>query len=167
MYAASYVVGGTWLAMLLFFGTSAQAETRAVYESEELIAHRAEIRRLHAAVRVGDPDAVEAVLASGVDVNDTAALELAILMDRDDIVDLLIERGADINRPGLGGDLPLTVAARRGRPELMQRLIDRGADINQRDRRGMTALDHAQRQGRPEAAEFLRHRGARDRTEPR
>lgn len=119
--------------------------------------------RLHAAVRNGDPGAVRAVLASGMDINQSAALELAILMEKEEIVDLLIDRGADVNRPGLSGDLPLTVAARRGRPELMRRLVERGADVDRRDQRGMTPLEHAQRQGQPEAVEFLRRNGARDR----
>ena len=155
------------IAAILSAWQNAQAAEENMVESESVIAERAAMHRLHAAVRSGHPAAIDEALASGVDINQTAALELAILSEQESVVDLLIDRGADVNRPGLSGDLPMSIAARRGKPELMQRLINRGADVNQRDRRGMTALDHAQRQGRPEAAEFLRHRGARDRTEPR
>lgn len=132
-------------------------------ESEAVIAERAAMHRLHAAVRSGHPDAIDAALASGVDINRTAALELAILSEQDEIVDLLIDRGADVNCPGLGGDPPLAVAARRGKPELMQRLLERGADADMRDQRGMTPLEHAQRQGRPEVVELLQCHGTRDR----
>ena len=140
-----------------------QAEIPAMHESPALIQQRAALHQLHAAVRVGDPDAVRLALNAGVDVNQSSALEMAILLEREDIIDLLIERGADVNRPGLGGDLPLTVAVRRGNPELMQRLIERGADTNQKDRRGMTALDHAQRQGQrgTEAVNLLKRNSVR------
>lgn len=141
-------------------------------ESAAIIAERAEMHKLHAAVRSGNQAAVEAALAAGVDIDRTAALELAILADgalgdRKDIIDLLIERGADVNRLGLSGELPLAIAARRERRDLIQHLIDKGADINRRDSRGMSALDHAQRQGKPDTIEFLKRRGARDRTTER
>lgn len=145
----------------LLVGTG-YAETGSMQESESVIAGRVVAHRLHAAVRVGDPAAVEAALAAGADINRSGALELAILMERQDIVDLLIERGADVNRAGPSGDLPLAVAARRGRLEMMQRLIDKGADPRLRDRRGMTALDHAQRQGRAEAVRLLQRRAQRN-----
>lgn len=140
-----------------------RAADESMVESDTVIAERAAMHRLHAAVRSGHPDAIDAALASGVDINRTAALELAILSEQDEIVDLLIDRGADVNRPGLGGDLPLTVAVRRGRPALMQRLLERGADVDRRDQRGMTPLEHAQRQGRPETVELLRRHADRQR----
>lgn len=131
-------------------------------ESQEIIAHRAAFHRLHTAVRVGDPRAVEAALAAGADVNRSSALELAVLIEQTDMVDLLIERGADINRAGPSGDLPLAVAARRGRLEMMQQLIDKGADPRLRDRRGLSAMDHAQRHGHTEAVRLLQRRDPRN-----
>lgn len=136
------------------------AADESMIESESVIAERAAMHRLHAAVRSGHADAIDEALASGVDINQTAALELAILSEQDEIVDLLIDRGADVNRPGLGGDLPLTVAARQGKPALMRRLVERGADISRRDLRGMTPMEHAQRQGQTETIEFLRRDAA-------
>lgn len=150
------------LAVFLSWAGVAYAENSGMYESEQIISHRAAMNRLHAAVRVGDPAAIEAALASGVDIDQTAALELAILSEREDIVDLLIEHGADVNRPGLSGDLPLSIAVRRDKPELVRRLVERGADIDLHDRRGMTPLEHARRHGGPEAVDLLRRRGVRD-----
>lgn len=153
------------LSLVLLFAMPivAQAELEDMHESPALIQQRTALQQLHAAVRVGDPDAVRAALNAGVDVNQSSALEMAILLEREDIIDLLIERGADVNRPGLGGDLPLSVAVRRGKPELMQRLIDRGADPNRQDRRGMAALDYARRQGQrgTTAVDLLRRNDAR------
>ncbi len=143
-------------------GQCVQAAETDMLESESVISGRVAMHRLHAAVRSGDPAAIEAALASGVDIDQTAALELAILSEREDIVDLLIEHGADVNRPGLSGDLPLSIAVRRGKPELVRRLIERGADIDLHDRRGMTPLEHARRQGEPETVELLRRSGVRD-----
>lgn len=149
------------LAIYLLLANTGYADTGSMQESENTVARRAAVQRLHAAVRVGDTSAVDTALAAGADINRSSVLELAILGERTDMIDLLIERGADVNRAGPSGDLPLAVAARRGRLEMVQQLLDKGADPRLRDRRGMTALDHAQRQGRAEAVQFLQHRDRR------
>ena len=57
-------------------------------------------------------------------------LSLAIKTERWDIIDLLLDAGAEINLAAHGYDTPLGLAARIGDTELMQHLIDRGADVN-------------------------------------
>ncbi len=57
-------------------------------------------------------------------------LSLAIKIERWDIIDLLLDAGADINIIAHEHDNPLGLAARIGDTELMQHLIDRGADVN-------------------------------------
>lgn len=152
------------MGMLLLSGASVLADSNEMHESAEIIAQRTAVHKLHAAVRSGDPKAIDAALEAGLDINDSAALELAILAERPDIVDHLISRGADVNKPGLNGELPIVAAMRQNRPELMQHLVDKGADVNRPDRRGITALDHAQHLGRPDTVEILQRKGARARS---
>lgn len=150
--------------MLLALGSFVRAEPGEMRESTEVIAQRTAMHKLHAAVRTGDPKAIDTALEAGVDINTSAALELAILAERSEIVDHLIARGADVNKPGLTGNLPVVTAMRHNRTELMQHLVDKGADVNRPDRRGMTALQHAQRLGRPDTVELLQRKGGRDRS---
>lgn len=140
----------------------------SMHESEQVIAQRLAMQKLHTAVRTADAAGIEAALAAGVPVNESAALHLAILMDRQDLVDLLIARGADPNRPDLGGELPLVTALKRGNEPLMRHLVERGAEPDRPDRSGRTALEHAQALGRLEAAAWLRgQRPAGSRAGPR
>ncbi len=143
------------LVMALLVACPSHGQPDSMQESESVLALRTALHNLHAAVRHGDARAVEHELAGGVDLNQSAALELAILMGHGDIVDLLIARGADVNRPGLSGNLPIGLAVRRGQTELVRRLIDQGADINLRDRRGQIAMDHARKAGRAEMIQLL------------
>lgn len=134
-------------------------------ESDTVIAQRLAMQKLHIAVRTADAAGIEAALAAGVPVNESAALHLAILMDRQDLVDLLIAHGADPNRPDLGGELPVVTALKRGNEPLMRHLVERGAEPDRPDRSGRTALEYAQALGRSEAAAWLRgqrHAGGRD-----
>lgn len=152
---------GHWLAVLIIlahvFATAARADN-AVQESDQVMAHRAAMQRLHAAVRTGDVDLARTAIAAGVDLDRSFALELAILTNQEHMLDFLIEQGIDVNRAGPSGELPIGIAARRGHLVMLRKLVDQGADIRSRDRRGMSALDHALDRGHGAAAEFLRSR---------
>jgi ankyrin repeat protein len=94
--------------------------------------------------------AVRLLLARGVDVNaaetyqQTTALMWAAAENHLDIVDLLIEAGADVNRQAYvtslkdrknadhpsGGFTPLMWAARAGNEAMVRRLVTRGANVN-------------------------------------
>jgi ankyrin repeat protein len=56
------------------------------------------------------------------------------------IVDLLLAKGTEIDRPMPGGITPLMLAAALGLPEMVSRLINRGADTKRRDDRGQGVL---------------------------
>lgn len=80
--------------------------------------------------RNGSVAEVQAAISRGADVNtgirkETPPLSWAIHKNRLDLVKLLVENGADVNRQDLMGGLPLVDADRR--PEILRYLIHRGA----------------------------------------
>ncbi|MEN8162713.1 MAG: ankyrin repeat domain-containing protein [Acidobacteriota bacterium] len=88
---------------------------------------------LKEAVLSGNPQTVAAILDLGAKPElpklRFSALIQAIHVEYEDVAQLLIERGADINFK-VGNDNPLTEAADKGLPKTAQRLIDKGADPN-------------------------------------
>ncbi len=159
---------GLFLALTLLGVAPGSPGAPPAQESAAVIAQRASMQRLHNAVRSGDREAVLAILASGVEVNQTEALRLAVLARRVDLVDLLLAQGADIDRAGLQGEPPALTAFRDGRIDMMKHLIDKGADINRPDTRGRTLLQHATRRGGdPKLIDYLRAHGARPGVERR
>lgn len=135
---------------------------------------------------------VAKVLASWpqTDVNklnhkDESALMLAALKGYQDLAEMLIRKGADVNKPGwtplhyaaskgeLGvinlllehnayidaespnGTTPLMMAAMYGTPEAVNLLLQEGADPKLKNQLGLTALQFAQRGNRPDAIEAI------------
>jgi len=129
-------------------------------ERASVIEQRNAMHRLHTAVRVGDKDAIVSLLDSGFNVNESEAMRLAILMQRQDIVDVLIEHGADINRAGMSGEPPVITALRHDRVEMMKHLISKGADVNGLDLQGQTVLHYAKTRGGPVVIKYLKGNGA-------
>nr|XP_033816859.1 ankyrin repeat and SOCS box protein 6 [Geotrypetes seraphini] len=73
------------------------------------------------------------------------ALHIAVLRNQPDMVALLVQHGADVNRRDrIHESSPLDLASEEPeRLPCLQRLLDLGADINSADRNGKTSLLHA------------------------
>jgi serine/threonine-protein phosphatase 6 regulatory ankyrin repeat subunit B len=78
-------------------------------------------------------------------------------------VQLLIDKGVNVNAKGKYGMTALILASVRGHASIVGLLADRGADINARETRlGLSALGMAQKMNRGPTMEVLRSRGARE-----
>ena len=75
-------------------------------------------------------------------------------------VELLIERGANIEATDIWGQTPLMIAALSGNTETVELLLDRGANIEAKDNMGRTPLHLAALCGNTETVELLLNRGA-------
>jgi serine/threonine protein kinase len=118
-----------------------------------------------------NPDAIKSYLKQGgnpdsvISYHDTAEfyerssslLECAVIKDRKDIAELLIDKGADINSKDQGGKTPLYYMRSL---EMAQFLIAQGADVNVKAWDGTTPLFSAADQSNKEMAQFLIAQGA-------
>lgn len=139
------------------------------------------------AVCSGSRDAVELLLQRGVEVRRDSGklLTVAAALNRADLVQLLIDGGADVSRPQTlgrlddpvrpvadlliahGKQVPDWMLPRACRPDVssnerhrVQVLLDYGARLNDRGRYKVTALHYAVRGGKLPLVDFLLERGA-------
>ncbi|WBY02019.1 ankyrin repeat domain-containing protein [Ramlibacter tataouinensis] len=146
---------------------------------------------LFLALRDGALKAAQVLLdspATQVDVRnsqDETPLMMAALKGHTDLARKLVEREADVNKPGwaplhyaaTGGHLaimelllehhafidaespngttPLMMAAHYGTPAAVKLLLDAGADTAMKNQLGLTAIEFAKRGNRPDAAELI------------
>ena len=124
---------------------------------------------IHDAAKTGDLAGVQAELDKGVDVDvddsswgswGETPLQLAARYSHNEIVELLIDNGADVNVKGgnLGG-MPLHHAAFEGHKEIVELLLAKGADVNAKGWDGRTPVDYAIR--KEETADLLRKHGGK------
>ncbi|SCV35431.1 related to ankyrin [Fusarium fujikuroi] len=95
------------------------------------------------------------------------SLSIALARGYKEIVEILLDRGANINAEGAdinaeGGYYgnALQAASAEGYKEIVQMLLDRGADINAKDRDYGNALQAASAEGHKEIVKMLLNRGA-------
>ncbi len=118
------------------------------------------------AVKNGDYETVNALLDSGVDIDisesqsSNTALIWAALKGYIEIVNLLIERKADVNNVDEHGYTALMWACYNGRADIVLALVAANADIDMADEDGSTALMIASCYGRTNIAELLIEKGA-------
>jgi ankyrin repeat protein len=98
----------------------------------------------------------------GADVNAVAnnpmlvqPLHSAAAAGRADIVQLLLESGADANARQQGGFIALHAAAQNGDHAMVKLLLDHGADAAAATDDGRTAADIADAAGHPEVVALL------------
>lgn len=112
----------------------------------------------------GQLNAVKWLLDHGAAINRNgaawSALHYAVFAGQRDIMQLLIERGGDVNARAPNGSSVLMMAAHEGREYLVQPLLDAGADPSARNEQGDTALSWAMRYGNFSIAERVSSREA-------
>jgi ankyrin repeat protein len=98
----------------------------------------------------------------GADVNGggIAALNAAATAGNRAMVELLLSRGADVNRKGGEGKTPLHTAAERKFQAVMEALLANKADVNAQDNYGYTPLLLAAQNGQTNIAQMLLTAGA-------
>lgn len=87
-------------------------------------------------------------------------LHFAATNGDDELVKLLLDRGATINTATQDGWTALHFACLRGDKGLVLLLLDRGADVSMTTKSGLSALSIATSEGDPEIVELLLDRGA-------
>ena len=120
---------------------------------------------IHDAAKTGDLAGVQAELDKGVDVDvddyswgswGETPLQLAARYSHNEIVELLIDNGADVNAKDVNGNTPLHLAALFGRKEVVELLIANGAAVNVKGGNlGGMPLHHAAFEGHKEIVELL------------
>ena len=100
---------------------------------------------IHDASKYGNIEAVKQHLAYGTDVNARdvvgTPLHYATFGGRKEVVELLIDSGADVSAKDVGGWTPLHLAAGGDHKEIAELLIAEGADVNAKNVDGETPLD--------------------------
>jgi ankyrin repeat protein/nucleoside phosphorylase len=123
--------------------------------------------RLLTAIRRGDWQTGQDLLEAGAkpnihDAEGWTPLALACSEEKKELVEMLIERGADINEPRRRWNNPLIYLCDSGRSsvEMIALILGKGADVNVQDMWGWTQLMNACRSGRLEVVEMLLEAGA-------
>ena len=104
---------------------------------------------MKASRRCNGSNIVAFLLENGANINDKEVRDtidqIPLIVAADggckDIVEMLLEAGADIEHRNDQGETALIAAAQNGHKEIVQMLLDAGANVNQENADGETALD--------------------------
>ena len=114
----------------------------------------------------GNIEEVKRFLDEGTDIEafdlgGETALFWAVKYENEPLIDMLLNRGANINANyNVGSQTPLINASMGGQVEIIELLLDRGADINAKTNTGWTALMWAIERKHNEVVALLVDRGA-------
>ena len=121
---------------------------------------------LNCAAAVGSTNIIIKLLNAGADLHlrgnrkEWTALQLACLFEHEDVADLLLGKGADVNSRGKYGT-PLQAASYKGKTKLVRKFLLRGASVEEtKQGRYGHALQSAVIRGHEEVAKLLIKRGA-------
>jgi uncharacterized protein len=105
----------------------------------------------------GHFDLAKRLIERGADVNKPGWAPLHYAATRGDlqIMELLLEHHAFIDAESPNGSTPLMMAAHYGTPAAVKLLLEAGADTAMRNQLGLAAIDFANRAGRTDAAELI------------
>jgi hypothetical protein len=167
---------------ILVAATSSADEAVPTFTREQALAYLEEKRlaisadNLSHAATMHDPELVAALLAAGIDADargimPQSALNLAAttgcslpthdLAKQLQVVELLLDAGADPNDPSFGNTPMIVFVAQQCPREVVARIIDAGANIEARSPQGFSPLSMALVAKNYGAAELLIERGAR------
>ena len=112
-------------------------------------------------------DMVEYLLATGADVNKATnfmqrtPLFLSSIIGHREVVELLLDAGAEVDKTDEKGQSPLYASSVRGRKDVVKLLLDAGAEVDKMtDRDGCTPLVAASSEGHREVVKLLLDGGA-------
>lgn len=106
----------------------------------------------------GDVNVTEALIRLGADLDEDGRTTLynAVLSNDLELVQTLIQRGANVNKADNEGRTPLHVAVINRRLDIVQTLLaTEGVDINKGDNRGWTPLHYAANNGKLDVVKAL------------
>lgn len=113
------------------------------------------------AMNLGHEEIISLLLSQGVNINNPSSLPASPLMvAKVDFAKSLLDKGADINWRGYGGNTVLMDAVINGELDKVKLLLEYGADINAKNDRGWTVIQLAAIVGQREVFTFLRAHGA-------
>lgn len=120
---------------------------------------------IHAAVRAGDVEQVDAALKSGAGVNSPdnwgrTPLIVALQQGKAHVVELLLSRDASVAATDAWGRTPLLVATQLRNTAAIRLLLEKKSDVNAANRNDITPLISAAQTGNQEAATMLLRAGA-------
>ncbi len=117
-------------------------------------------RFLSSAAWHGNFNAVRHWLAEGLkvdeDVKGRTPILWAISAGHEDVMKLLLQKGANINRKTYEGDTALICAVWGGNPRIVKRLMDAGFDIDETGSQGKSARDWASALGNAAVLQVVR-----------
>lgn len=120
---------------------------------------------IHAAVRAGNVEQVEALLQGGADANvpdnwGRTPLIVALQQGRANVVQALLKRGASVAASDAWGRTPLLVAAQMKNTAAIRLLLELKSDVNAANKNDITPLIAAAQTGNLDAAALLLAAGA-------
>ena len=122
-------------------------------------------RSIHEYARDGDLPDVQAVLAlnrTNLDLGDDLGLtplDMAALYCHTNVMQYLLEQGANVNSSAKDGTTPLHIAAQAGCVDGVNLLLAKGASLATRDHQGRTPLKRAEAFSQSATADILRQHG--------
>ncbi|KAF3312792.1 hypothetical protein TWF173_006825 [Orbilia oligospora] len=123
-----------------------------------------QVTGLHLAAYFGARNIVDLPIYDGsLDVKDShhqTPILLASRYGNEDVVEVLLERGAEVESGDKFGWTPLLWAAKNGHEAIVEKILDRGAQVDSKDTYGMTPLHWAAWEGHEAVASILLERGA-------
>lgn len=147
----------------------AEKTSKVAQEAAKNIIHRGTETKpyqLFNAIASHNPDALDELLKTGIDVNGVdhfgqTALHKVAFEGKDDIVKRLLAAGADPLIADTRDRTPIFWAAARGKKDAVKSLLEAGSNPNIVDTFGNTALDVAVKRGKTEVAQILEAAGAK------